>query len=175
MALRALCAHGHEGATGKAIERQVRRRQRTLAGACPNLSAVQAALERYLQRPPRSSSAVEAFNARIRVAQQVHRQVSDEHLALLAWSWNARPRHQGPHTPAPSAAQAGRAGDLVRPGAGPTGGVSEGQAGVGERERGEVRAPQVSTDLDSSRQLTLDGPLPRSSAKPDLMAHSQAV
>lgn len=97
VALRALRAHDTDGAVGKAIRRQVRRRQRALARVCSNLGAVEAAVARYLHRPPRSSSAVESFNARVRIAQQVHRRVSDGHLALLAWAWNARPRQQGPH------------------------------------------------------------------------------
>lgn len=97
VALRALRAQDGQGAVGKAIRRQVQRRKRALARGCLNVKAVEAALERYLRRPPRSSSSVEAFNARIRVAQQVHRRVSDEHLALLAWAWNGRLRSQGPH------------------------------------------------------------------------------
>jgi hypothetical protein len=41
--------------------------------------------------------------------------------------------------------------------------VREAGQEAGERERGEVYAKQVSTDLDSSHQLTTDGPLPRDS------------
>jgi len=48
-----------------------------------------------LERPHRSSSLVEALNSRLRVLQMVHRNVSDELLALVALRWNLSPKSEG--------------------------------------------------------------------------------
>ena len=75
--------------------RLVRRLERQLADSCANLSEIASGLKRELRRPRRSSSGVESFNSRLRVAQQVHRHVSDDHLCVLALRWNLTPRPYG--------------------------------------------------------------------------------
>ena len=66
-----------------------------LRAACDNLDEIEARLSRELMVVRRSSSGVESFNSRLRVAQYTHRHVDDDHLALLAVKWNltARPAH----------------------------------------------------------------------------------
>lgn len=48
-----------------------------------------------LSCPRRPSSLVESFNAVQRVAQQAHRHVSDDLLAIPALRWNLSPRTSG--------------------------------------------------------------------------------
>ena len=62
--------------------------QRRLRRACRNLDEIARLLARELGCVRRSSSGVESFNSRLRVAQYTHRHVTDDHLALLALKWN---------------------------------------------------------------------------------------
>lgn len=66
-----------------------------LSTMCRNVAAVEAAVRSLRDAPRRSSSLVEAFNAIVRGAQQVHRTVSDDLLALYALRWNLSPRTEG--------------------------------------------------------------------------------
>ena len=66
-----------------------------LAAACSNVAAVEREVASLLSCPRRSSSLVESFNAVLRVAQQAHRHVSDDLLAILALRWNLSPRTSG--------------------------------------------------------------------------------
>ena len=75
--------------------REARALECRLVGSCSNLVEIASRLKRELCRPRRSSSGVESFNSRLRVAQQVHRHVSDEHLSVLALRWNLTPRPAG--------------------------------------------------------------------------------
>lgn len=67
------------------LHQQLRRRLRL---ACDNLDEFEGLLARELACVRRSSSGVESFNSRLRVAQYTHRHVTDDHLALLALKWN---------------------------------------------------------------------------------------
>ncbi len=53
-------------------------------------------VDQLLRRPLRSSSLVEAFNARIRVLQTARRNVSDELLGLAALQWDINTREDRP-------------------------------------------------------------------------------
>jgi len=66
-----------------------------LSTMCRNVASVEASVRSLRDAPRRSSSLVEAFNAVIRGAQQVHRTVSDDLLALYALRWNLTPRTEG--------------------------------------------------------------------------------
>lgn len=63
-----------------------------LRTACPALDAVTRRLRAELRRPKRSSSGIESYNSRLRVLQMVHRNTSDDMLALITLSWNLKPR-----------------------------------------------------------------------------------
>lgn len=65
---------------------------RKLRRECDNLGQVEDRLRYELAHLRRSSSGVESLNSRLRVLQMVHRNVSDEMLALLALAWNLTPR-----------------------------------------------------------------------------------
>ena len=62
--------------------------QHRLRRACRNLDEIESLLARELGCVRRSSSGVESFNSRLRVAQYTHRHITDDHLALLALKWN---------------------------------------------------------------------------------------
>ena len=66
-----------------------------LRAECANAEAVESSVRSLMLRPRRSSSLVESFNSRLRVLQMVHRNVSDELLAIHALIWNLRPRLEG--------------------------------------------------------------------------------
>ncbi len=66
-----------------------------LCAACLNLASVEREARDLLANPRRSSSLVEAFNSVLRGAQQVHRRVCDDLLALYAMRWNLSPRTEG--------------------------------------------------------------------------------
>jgi hypothetical protein len=80
---------------GRAAQSEAAALATALAAACANVADVTAAVASLLDRPRRSSSLVEALNSRLRVLQQVHRNVSDELLALVALAWNLTPRRDG--------------------------------------------------------------------------------
>lgn len=80
---------------GRAAQDQVRTLRTQLAAECVNLAAVEAQARSLRDRPRRSSSLVESFNAVVRGLQQVHRTVSDDLLALEALRWNLSPRTEG--------------------------------------------------------------------------------
>ena len=67
-----------------------------LSAQVENVESADRAVRLLLRRPARSSSRVESFNARLRVLQQVRRNVSDALLRLLAFRWNASRREEGP-------------------------------------------------------------------------------
>lgn len=69
--------------------------RRWLEASCANLEEVTAAVSSLIEHPRRSSSLVEALNSRLRVLQMVHRNVSDNLLALVALAWNLSPRREG--------------------------------------------------------------------------------
>ena len=71
------------------------RLRRSLEAECANVDAVLHAVTTLIERPHRSSSLVEALNSRLRVLQMVHRNVSDELLALVALRWNLSPKSEG--------------------------------------------------------------------------------
>ena len=79
-------------ATYLSVQRLHRSLQQRLASACDNLGEIAVLLKRELVTVRRSSSGVESFNSRLRVAQYTHRHVSDDHLALLALKWNLTER-----------------------------------------------------------------------------------
>lgn len=64
--------------------------------AVSNSHELRQVVDQLLRRPLRSSSLVEAFNARIRVLQTARRNVSDELLGLAALQWNINTREDGP-------------------------------------------------------------------------------
>lgn len=68
-----------------------------LRAECDNAETVESSVRSLMLRPRRSSSLVESFNSRLRVLQMVHRNVSDELLAIHALIWNMRPRREGKH------------------------------------------------------------------------------
>lgn len=68
---------------------------RTIEASCENASEVLATVSSLIERPRRSSSLVEALNSRLRVLQMVHRNVSDDLLALVALRWNLSTRIEG--------------------------------------------------------------------------------
>lgn len=70
--------------------------QQQIDEAILNGDEVRAAVQTLVTRPARSSSLVEAFNARIRVLQTARRNVSDEMLGLAALQWNVSTREDGP-------------------------------------------------------------------------------
>jgi hypothetical protein len=76
-------------------QRLARELEKRLRRACLNYEHVRDAVDRECARPRRSSSCVESLNSRLRVMQMVHRNVSDEMLALLAFQWNVSPRKRG--------------------------------------------------------------------------------
>lgn len=63
-----------------------------LERSCDNLDEIASRLFGEVRVVRRSSSGVESFNSRLRVAQYAHRYVSDAHLALLAVKWNLTKR-----------------------------------------------------------------------------------
>lgn len=67
-----------------------------LAKQVKDVDAASRAVHQLLKTPARSSSLVESFNARLRVLQQARRNVSDAHMSLLAFYWNASRRDEGP-------------------------------------------------------------------------------
>ena len=69
--------------------------RRTLETCCEDASEVLAKVASLIERPRRSSSLVEALNSRLRVLQMVHRNVSDNLLALVALRWNLSTRIEG--------------------------------------------------------------------------------
>lgn len=69
--------------------------RRTVETCCANAEAVLAAVASLIEQPRRSSSLVEALNSRLRVLQMVHRNVSDDLLALVALRWNLSTRAEG--------------------------------------------------------------------------------
>lgn len=66
-----------------------------LRATCSNLDEVIAEATSLIEHPRRSSSLVEAINSRLRVLQMVHRNVSDNLLALVALAWNLSPKREG--------------------------------------------------------------------------------
>lgn len=66
-----------------------------LTAWCANPDEVIAAVSSLIEHPRRSSSLVEAINSRLRVLQMVHRNVSDNLLALFALAWNLSPQREG--------------------------------------------------------------------------------
>lgn len=69
-------------------QRLHRQLQGRLRRGCDNLDEIASLLAHELGCVRRSSSGVESFNSRLRVAQYTHRHVTDDHLALLALKWN---------------------------------------------------------------------------------------
>lgn len=81
--------------TARACQQREAALRAELSAACRNVEAVEREVRSLRDNPRRSSSMVEAFNAVLRGAQQVHRRVCDDLLALYALRWNLTPRTEG--------------------------------------------------------------------------------
>lgn len=84
-----------EWTVARAAQEQAHTLRAQLAVECVNVADVETQARSLCDRPRRSSSLVESFNAVIRGLQQVHRTVSDDLLALEALRWNLSPRTEG--------------------------------------------------------------------------------